>query len=250
MSSLSESESSGLHCVAVVDGSAGWSERVREAVSANFESATVLSFDGADAPRDGGAEPITVDLDDRDAVAREFDRISTERPIDVVVVAVTPSLSVEPSEIVNSDFERWDATCEQPLRVAGHVTEAAFAHLDHSSGTMIWICPSIGLQGGAGFVSLAAASEGQRILAKSAARQWAKDDIRVNIVAPPLSGLLAAERRDDELAADGLRGRNASGDTFDLDAGLAAAIELLSSRAGRFLVGATLTIDGGQVTVL
>ena len=104
---------------------------------------------------------------------------------------------------------------------------------------------TVGLQGAVNLAMLAAVAEGHRILAKSAARQWANDGIRVNIVSPSVHDLL-----DDPLDvrfADARRGRTPI-DSYDVDAALREVLPFLL--ATRAVTALTVPLDGAQVTAL
>ena len=183
---------------------------------------------------------IDVDLDDRAAVA---DALTGD--VGNVVYADIDPLCLEPRKFVDVDATQWDAGCERQLRKFLHVVQASYAPLARSRGAMVCVCPTVALQGAVNLAMFAAVAEGQRILAKSAARQWANDGIRVNIVSPAIHELL-----DDPLDArfvDARRGRTPI-DSYDTDAALREVLPfLLSTRA---VTGVTVPLDGGQVTAL
>ena len=183
---------------------------------------------------------IDVDLDDRVAVA---DAMIGE--IGGVVYAHVDPLCLEPQAFAEVDPARWDAACERQLRMLLHVVQASYAPLARSHGSMVCVCPTVALQGAVNLAMFAAVAEGQRILAKSAARQWANDGIRVNIISPSVQELL-----DDPLDArfaDARRGRTPI-DSYDIDAALREVLPfLLTARA---VTALTVPLDGGQVTAL
>ena len=183
---------------------------------------------------------IDVDLDDRVAVAG-----SLTGEIGSVVYAHVDPLCLEPQAFVDVDPARWDAACERQLRMLLHVVQASYAPLARSHGAMVCVCPTVALQDAVNLAMFAAVAEGQRILAKSAARQWANDGIRVNIISPSVHELL-----DDPLDArfaDARRGRTPI-DSYDTDAALREVLPfLLTTRA---VTALTVPLDGGQVTAL
>jgi NAD(P)-dependent dehydrogenase (short-subunit alcohol dehydrogenase family) len=85
-------------------------------------------------------------------------------------------------------------------------------------------------------------SEGERLLAKSAARQWGKLGITVNCVAvrPELFfPELDTGASDLSLARPALPG------TFDVVADIGPVVEFLSSDAAHYVTGETISVDGG-----
>jgi 3-oxoacyl-[acyl-carrier protein] reductase len=207
-----------------------------------FGSATPFGRRVAQALEHVGIEvvAIDVDLDDRAAVARALSGEMT-----AVVYAHVDPQCLAAQAFVEVDPAQWDAQCEKQLRMFLHVVQASYASLARSRGALVCVCPTIALQGAAGLALFAAVAEGQRILAKSAARQWANDGIRVNIVSPAIHELL-----DDPLDArfaDAQRGRTPIS-SYDTDAALREVLPfLLSTRA---VTALTVPLDGGQVTAL
>ncbi|MEO8697239.1 MAG: SDR family oxidoreductase [Acidimicrobiales bacterium] len=183
---------------------------------------------------------VDVDLDDRGVVAEAL-------PADVsaVVYARVDPICLEPQSFVDVDPALWDAACERQLRMLLHVVQASYAALARSRGAMVCVCPTVGLQGAANLAMLAAVAEGQRVLAKSAARQWANDGIRVNIVSPSVHDLLADPA--DARFVDARRGRIPI-DPYDVDAALREVLPFLL--ATRAITAVTVPLDGAQVTAL
>ena len=110
------------------------------------------------------------------------------------------------------------------------------------------VAPTASQEGAAGLVPYTTAVEAQRLLAKSAARQWGADGPTVLIVAPRL-GVVAA---DGPTSVDGT---DADRTAPVLDAGsfsaeaVAGVVSLLVSAppASRPLSGATIAVDGGAL---
>jgi NAD(P)-dependent dehydrogenase (short-subunit alcohol dehydrogenase family) len=98
------------------------------------------------------------------------------------------------------------------------------------------------MSGAAGLVAYTAAVEGQRLLAKSAARQWGSHGITVNCVAPaPSLGAVdeTAGRSHLPLTPAPLGGPG------DAETDLGPVVVFLASDAGHFVTGATIALDGG-----
>ena len=185
-------------------------------------------------------EAIDIDLDDAGAVTDAF-----YGEVGGVVYAHFDPRSLEPMPFVAVEPSRWDGACERPLRMFLHVVQAAHAPLARSGGALVCVCPTLALQGGANLAMLAAVAEGQRVLAKSAARQWANDGVRVNIVCPPVDALL--DDPSAEAFGDARRGRVPIAG-YDIDGALREVLPyLLRTRA---VTALTIPLDGGQVTAL
>ena len=157
-------------------------------------------------------------------------------PIDVVVHV--PAVAPDARSIAETSEAEWDARGEAQLRAGLHSCQAGFAHLRGRGGGIIFVTPTAGLVGEAGFVPIATASAGLRALAKAAARQWGEHGITVNCVAPSLA-LLGAEVATP--VNPPALGREATVED------LARAIALLASDAAGSITGVTIPVDGGVV---
>jgi NAD(P)-dependent dehydrogenase (short-subunit alcohol dehydrogenase family) len=170
--------------------------------------------------------------------------------VDAIVLARFDAACLGPAPLDDVEPEVWMQACEEHLRAGVSLTRAAYEVLARSRGSLLFVCPTVGLQGAENFVMLSAVSEGLRVLAKSAARQWAADGIRVNVLAPPIAEVAGPGDPDDERMVDALRGRIPMGDMLDTDAALAGLVPFLLGPGGRQLTALTIPLDGAQVTAL
>jgi NAD(P)-dependent dehydrogenase (short-subunit alcohol dehydrogenase family) len=163
-------------------------------------------------------------------------------PIDIVVHTAVDPVAVEPVLLADLDDDRWEAVWEGTMRSSLLCCQAAFTHMAGRGGRIIFSTPAVSMSGAAALVAYTAAVEGQRLLAKSAARQWGSHGITVNCVAPaPAVG-----------EADDTGGRShlpltppALGGPGDPETDLGPVVVFLASDAGHFVTGATVTLDGG-----
>jgi len=164
-------------------------------------------------------------------VALGAELVGSEGPVDVVVHVVTGDLD----EVLLADLtlEAWDRRCDLPIRDAIDVAQAAHARMAGRGGRIVFVTPSLGLTGAAGLVPLATAAEGVRSLAKTAARQWGPDGIRVSCVARRVAGPVVAIPTFEDPGVEDVAG----------------AIALLASDEASGVTGATLVVDGGTVLV-
>jgi NAD(P)-dependent dehydrogenase (short-subunit alcohol dehydrogenase family) len=161
-------------------------------------------------------------------------------PVDVVVHAMQPASEGHAAFADLTDAD-WDAAWESTMRSTLFLFQAAFpAMRDGGYGRFVVVTPTVGMSGAPGLVALAAAAEGQRLLAKSAARQWGSFGITVNCIAPAPELLLEGTRADSVSLAPA-----ALGGVGDPRADLGPVVTFLASEAAHFLTGATLCVDGG-----
>jgi 3-oxoacyl-[acyl-carrier protein] reductase len=166
--------------------------------------------------------------------------VAEHGPLAGVVHAAVDPIAYEPVPMAEVDDARFDAVWEQTMLRGLFVLQAAHAHLRGRGGGVVVITPVIGMAGAAEHAPYAAALEGLRILAKSAARQWGADGIRVNVLAPAPEHVPVGVT-SGELALS----PPALGGPGDARADLGPITAWLLSDGAHFLTGATLAADGG-----
>jgi 3-oxoacyl-[acyl-carrier protein] reductase len=129
----------------------------------------------------------------------------------------------------------WQRAWQDTMDAAVQACVDAHARMVGNGGRIVLVVPTIALSGGARFAHWAAAAEGVRILAKSAARQWGADGITVNAVAvsPELALSEPAAAGPVSIAPPALRDADS--------ASFIAAFALDPSP----VTGQTITVDGG-----
>jgi 3-oxoacyl-[acyl-carrier protein] reductase len=151
---------------------------------------------------------------------------------------------VAPHRFNDLSDDEWAEGCEQSLAAAWWLARASAAPLRASSGSLVFVVPTLGMAGAAEFTMLAAVSEGIRVLAKGCGRQWGVDGATVNTIAA------APHHWVDADTADALtRGISLSTPAFgghgSIADDLAPLIALLDDPDAHFLTAATLVADGG-----
>ncbi|MBV8951015.1 MAG: SDR family oxidoreductase [Actinobacteria bacterium] len=194
----------------------------------------------------GATTPLGGAIADR--LTRAGFDLGTSGPLDVAVYAALDQESLTPRRLTQIDeatFGRW---CEAPMRAFLEWMQPVHERLSRRSGTLVLVAPTVSQEGAAGLVPYATAVEGQRLLAKSAARQWAPEGVTVVIVAPRLEVLLEAGSSLGE-GTDATRTSPVLGAPYyGIDAVAGVVSMLASSEPGaRPLSGATIPVDGGAL---
>ena len=167
-----------------------------------------------------------------------LDRVSTT--LDGVVHAAMPEVAFERVPFHEVDDDRWDAVWEQTLRDAIDVLQTGYRAMRDAGGAFVVVTPVVGMSGAAELGPYSAAVEGVRLLAKSAARQWGADGVRVNCLAP------APEHVPIGVGSGALAlSPPALGGPGDIERDLGPIVAWLLSEDAHFVTGVTLCADGG-----
>jgi 3-oxoacyl-[acyl-carrier protein] reductase len=206
----------------------------------------VLGSGLEEALRRAGATVLGLDevlYPSREAAVAAFDTAAREDlggALDVLVHAAMPEEAFERIAFSDVDDERWHAVWEGAMRSTLFVLQAAFGQMKGRGGRIVLVTPTVSMSGAEQLVPYTVAVEGQRLMAKSAARQWGPDGITVNCLAPaPEHVPISVASMSVSLSPPALGG---PGDVVS-DLGPVAA--WLASDAAHFLTGATVSADGG-----
>lgn len=157
------------------------------------------------------------------------------------VVLVSAGPATGHGELAGLEPEQWRERVELPLQRTMAGFQGVHRRLRSDGGSFVLVLPTLALVGAAGLVPWATVAEGQRSLAKAAARAWGAERIRVNSVAVP-AGLLGP-------SAAGLdrpgQPSPALADSPDLEGQVASVVASLLSGDWAGVTGATIAVDGG-----
>jgi NAD(P)-dependent dehydrogenase (short-subunit alcohol dehydrogenase family) len=196
-----------------------------------------------------GVEVLTVAGDSRkraDAQAAVAATIQRFGRLDVLVNNAQSSIT----GIALEDYtdEQIATILESGLLGTLYFMQAAFPHLKERGGSIINLGSKEGVVGGKGFGVYAATKEGVRGLSRTAAREWGRYKIRVNVINPaalsPAAVSFLANNREYalELAQTIPLGR--VGDPL---ADIGPVALFLASDDSQYVTGQTINTDGGQV---
>jgi 3-oxoacyl-[acyl-carrier protein] reductase len=197
----------------------------------------------------GRAVAIEADVRDRAAMQRAFD--AAEKALGAVTILVNNAGVVSSGRAVEFTEEEWRRVLSTNLDAVFYWAQEGARRMlaAGQGGAIINIASVLGITPDNGVASYATAKAGVIQLTKSLAIELAFKGIRVNAIAP---GWIETEINRDYLTSE--RGSAMKrripmgrfGEVRDLDGPLL----LLASDAGRYMTGATLVADGGQVVAL
>src|SRR5262252_9511271 len=192
------------------------------------------------------AVAIEADVLDRKAMARAFDQ--AEQAFGTVTILVNNAGVAHAHRAVDLPEEEW-------RRVLGTNLDAVFFWAQEAArrmlaaktgGAIINIASVLGLGVSKGTVAYAAAKAGVVQLTRTLGLELAFKGIRVNAIAP---GWIVTEmNREFLMSEQGARiKREIPVGRFGEERDLDGALLLLVADAGRFITGATIVVDGGQM---
>ena len=194
----------------------------------------------------GAAAAIAMDVTDPASVQAGF--AAAEAALGPLSIVVNNAGVTDPAFIVRMKEEQWrgvmDVNLDGVFRVAQEAARRMVA-AGHG-GSIINISSIVGLGAIKTLGAYAASKAGVLALTRTMALELARDKIRVNSLAP---GYIATELNDSFWQTDAGKRMIAHipfrrlGQLEELDGPLL----LLASRAGSFMTGATLTVDGGHL---
>lgn len=208
-------------------------------------SASALE-DVADSIRKNGGHALAVASDATDLSSLEA---LVERTIGEVgridVLVNNAGYLPDAHPLCESTRETWEATLAVNLRAPWYLSNLVYPHMKAAGGgAIVNVTSSAGIQPEIGLGVYGVSKAGVISLTRIAAREWARDNIRVTAVAPGLT--------DTEMAAPlsaylTKRGKPLSllGDVIE-PAEVARLIDFIVSDRGRHMTGGVVTLDAGH----
>ncbi len=228
----------------VAGGSGGIGAAVVLALADAGAEVTSLDLPGRPAPP--GARTLRCDLSASSEVEGAVTAAAGDgRRIDVLVHCVGITRDALLSRM---DDGEWAEVLSTNLGSAFRLLRSALPFLRESAQASVVLVSSInGERGKAGQANYAASKAGLNALARTAAREWGRFGIRVNVVAPgwvetAMTIGLPAEVRERALNETVLRRLGRPED-------VAGAVLFLASDLSRHVTGQVLRVDGGQLIV-
>ena len=152
-----------------------------------------------------------------------------------------------PGELQDLTPLHWTNMAETCLRASFDCAQVAHPHLQATGGSYILLTSSAGVEGSPYLPLYGMAKAAQRGFAKSLAREWGPDGIRVNLISP-VAMTPAMERAYEEnpVLEQRLVGRTPLRRIGEPTADIGGVAVFLASDLARFVTGQTVTADGGS----
>jgi 3-oxoacyl-[acyl-carrier protein] reductase len=197
----------------------------------------------------GRAVALEADVRDRAAMQRAFD--AAEQAFGTVTILLNNAGIAHSGRAVDMAEEEWRRVLGTDLDAVFYWAQEAARRmlLANKRGAIVNVASVLGLGVAKGVVAYATAKAGVIQLTKALALELAFKGIRVNAIAP---GWFVTEINDEFLSGE--RGEAMKRDIpmgrFGAEHDLDGPLLLLVSDAGRYMTGATIVVDGGQVVAL
>lgn len=200
----------------------------------------------ADIRASGGvAVPVELDVTDGASVAAAVEQAANELG-PVAILINNAGLAIDKPLLETSD-EDWDSVVDTNLKGAWMMARETARHMiaEETAGKMVNIVSILGLTATPRVHGYAASKAGLIHLTRTLALELARHDIRVNAIAPgyvetDLNVDLLAGPTGDRLKKRIPQRRFARPDDLD------GALLLLCSKAGAYMTGSVVTVDGGM----
>lgn len=191
----------------------------------------------ADVNKDEDAEAVV-----KNVIDKTIEKFSG---IDVLINNAQASVSGVP--LAEQTAEQFDLAIYSGLYSAFYYMKHAYPYLKKSKGSVINFGSGAGLTGNFGQSSYAAAKEGIRGMSRTAATEWAPDEINVNVVCP-LAWTAALESWKEAYPEAYKANVKAPpmGRFGDVEKDIGRACVQLASPDLKYLTGETLTLQGGS----
>ncbi|MCH7867819.1 MAG: SDR family oxidoreductase [Myxococcales bacterium] len=156
----------------------------------------------------------------------------------------------KPTPILEHTDEIVDLCFDTGFRGTLYFMQAAYPHLKKSGGRIINIGSASGLEGRAGLAAYGAAKEAIRALSKTAAHEWGRDGINVNIICPLANspGVAAMIEHNPDFETQVTAGQPI-GRIGDCENDIGPVAVFLASDDSRYVTGHTIPADGGAYMI-
>tara|TARA_R110000823_G_scaffold91174_1_gene201053 strand:+ start:11029 stop:11802 length:774 start_codon:yes stop_codon:yes gene_type:complete len=192
-------------------------------------------------------EFLQMDVSDRSQVTGGVEQtLARHGQLDILVNNAYPT-GAPPARLETLGDEAFDSAFRAGFMGAWWAMQAAFPRMrDRGWGRVINICSLNGVNAHPYTAQYNAAKEGLRSLSRTAAREWAKHGICVNVICP--AALTTAFERFQQYSPENaalMLQQNPMGRMGDPQDDIGGVAVFLASEDARYLTGNTLFVDGG-----
>jgi 3-oxoacyl-[acyl-carrier protein] reductase len=197
----------------------------------------------------GRALAVEADVLDATSMRRTFD--AAEAAFGTVTILVNNAGVAHSTRAIELPEEEWRRVIATNLDAVFLWSQEAARRMLAAGkpGAIVNIASVLGFGASKGVIAYATAKAGVVQMTKALGLELAFKGVRVNAIAP---GWFVTEINRDYLASE--EGKKLTRDIpvgrFGRDGDLDGALLLLASDAGRFITGATIVVDGGQMVAL
>jgi len=163
-------------------------------------------------------------------------------------ILVNNAQASRPQLLLEADQASIDLAMDSGLWATFHLMRTCHAALAASKGAIVNFASGAGLDGLPTQGAYAMSKEAIRGLTRTAANEWGKDGIRVNVVCPAAetAGFLWWKGENPE-AAKAMEAQVPLGRVGDVMTDVAPIVVFLASDAARYMTGQTVMADGGAI---
>jgi NAD(P)-dependent dehydrogenase (short-subunit alcohol dehydrogenase family) len=152
----------------------------------------------------------------------------------------------EAKQIYNVDLEEWQHVIDVNLRGPWFLSKLAHPHMKaRGGGAIVNVASTSGLHHDIGLGVYGISKAGVVMLTEVCAKEWARDKIRVNAIAP---GIVKTQLAGSII--EYLQGRNMKPNPMNLygePEDIARLVRFLVTDQSRFMTGSIIRIDGGEL---
>jgi 3-oxoacyl-[acyl-carrier protein] reductase len=229
--------------IALACGEAGWSVWIaaRREKQGGLVAAEVTAAGGQ-------GHFVYCNVGDPGSVASALEQVmASAGRIDAIVHNATSDLSPIPAPLHQVSLADLQNHVDVALGGLHAFAYQAYAALRISKGSLLVLTSEAGFEGKARLPVYAGVKGAQRGFVRALAREWGKDGIRVNALAP-LAATPAMQRafEHDPALASQILGRNPLGRLGDSTEDIGRAARFLLSDDAAYITGHTLMVDGGS----
>lgn len=197
----------------------------------------------------GKAAVIEADVTDRAAMKRAFDE--AEKAFGTVTILVNNAGIAHADRAIELTEDKWRGVLDTNLDAVFFWSQEAARRMiaAKKKGAIVNIASVLGFGVSKGVAAYAVAKAGVVQLTKALALEWTFRGVRVNAIAP---GWFVTEINADYLASEEGKAklREIPSGRFGQDGDLDGTLLLLVSKAGSYMSGETVVVDGGQLVAL